>query len=119
MNFAGEKKIDALWVTIMTYRDVFMCAKKYEKNDEYEKLVAQVTLSPDDITYLGIKDKSFVKLVNEYATIVVQAKQDPNCPRGFGFMPKSQLANKIASYELATGKNPNFKRINARVCPVD
>ncbi|MDY6853627.1 MAG: hypothetical protein SWO11_02805 [Thermodesulfobacteriota bacterium] len=67
---------------------------------------------------LGIDDSAPIRLTNEYRPILVEAKLNPNCFKGFGFMPASQLIDSLASYDPTKAKRPNTKCIEVIVEPV-
>lgn len=120
MNTSSSEKSLSVPIVVVTYKDVFLWTERYryDSDTKYGKRATQITLSADDLKSLGIDDSTSVKLTNEFGSIVVQAKLDPRCPEGFGFMPISRLTNRLTSYDPTRAKNPNFKRIEVTVEPV-
>ena len=120
MNHLGGEKSSPIPIVIITYKDLFLWAARYKSvsDVDYERRAAQISLSADDLKSLGIDDSAQVRLANEFGSIVVQAKLDPRCPKGFGFMPRSRLTNRLTNYDPTRAKNPNFKRIEVTVEPV-
>ncbi|MDY6967419.1 MAG: molybdopterin dinucleotide binding domain-containing protein [Spirochaetota bacterium] len=111
--------MDSLNIIIITNRNVKLSALKYKEDsqEEYNNLSAMIELSQEDIKSLGIKEKSKVKLSNEYGAIIAQVISDPECPKGFGFMPVSKLANQLTSYNPEKLRIPNFKRLEVKIEP--
>ena len=118
---SNDEKNPALPVIIVTYKDVFLWTEKYkgDLDADSKRSETQVTLSTDDLESLGINDSGSFKLTTEAGSIVAQAKADPKCPKGFGFMPIGLSSIRLSSYDPAKAKNPNFKRIEGTVERVD
>lgn len=117
MSVLDSKKSAWVPVTIITYTDVFLLRERYKNicDADYKGREARISLSVDDLNTLGIDDSSPVRLTNEFGSIRVQAKLDPQCPKGFGFMPLSQLSNRLTNYDPIRAKYPNLKRIEVIV----
>ena len=101
---------------IVTYRDAFQWrAKERGLDTSYQELSAVLQLSPQDMETLKIKNNARVRLSNAVGAVVVQAKVNDKCQRGFGYMPVSPYANRLTSYDPAKAKLPDFKRIEVTV----
>ena len=111
--------MNSLNIIVITCRDVQLCALKYKDDSaaDYDKLAAKIELSEEDIKSLEIKEKSQVKLSNEYGSVIAKVLSEPDCPKGFGFMPVSKLTNQLTSYDPEKSKNPNFKRLEVKIEP--
>ena len=120
MNTSSREKSLSVPIVIVTYKDVFLWTERYRRDSDtkYGKRATQISLSADDLRLLGIDDSMSVKLTNEFGSIVVQVKLDPRCAKGYGFMPASQLINRLAGYDPTRAKRPNTKRIEATVEPM-
>jgi len=92
---------------IITYRDVF----QWVANQRRVEHLPSVRISESDLNELGIADGDRVKFSNAAGSIVVQAKLDQDCRRGFGYMPISLYSNRLVSYDGSRARLPNFKRI--------
>lgn len=104
-------------LVVVTYRDAYAWAARLDKNEEamYERYAAIVRLCEPDLKALGIAHGDRVVLSNTAGSVVVTARLDSKCPRGFGFMPMSHIPNELTSYE--PGKLPNFKWIEVIARP--
>ena len=106
---------------IITYRDVFQWVAKQKGSleNEYKERSLSIGLSESNLKDLGIVDGDEVRLSNAVGSVVVQARLDPECRQGFGFMPISYYSNKLVSYDVTKANLPNFKRIEVLAEPVN
>jgi len=118
MDFGKLLKSPEYDIKIITYRDIFH-AEALESDrfgEEYKKLSAAISMSKTDMQKMGIKSGDRVKLSNNFASIVVQAKETKRDePGGLAFMVNSPWSNLLVSGETRGKGIPEFKNIDARI----
>jgi len=106
---------------IITYQDIFQWVARQRDGlgDMYQQRSAVVRLSPTDLQNLGLDDGASVEFKSTAGSVVVEAKSDPACREGIGYMPASLYSNRLASYNPLTSRLPNFKRIEVIAIPTE
>ena len=105
-------------IKITTYRDIFQVeALEYDRfSDEYKKHSAVVVMSKDDMNKFGLKTGDRVRLMNSFASIVVELRESKREePGGLAFMVNSPWSNALVSDETGGRGIPEFKNITAKI----
>lgn len=114
MNSSSEMREISL--IIVTHRDIFQWVSQMKGlREQYQERSALASLSPDDMKILNIEDDDKIKIRNALGAVVVQAKLDSSCPRGFAFMPVGHYSSRLVEYDPNKARLPGFKRIEVSV----
>ena len=104
-------------LVMVTYRDIYQEVVKQKDgwgSDAYQKHSAMARISPADLKKLDLTDGARVELRSRSGSVVVEAKSDPACEEGMGYMPASLYSNFLASYDPSASRLPNLSRIEVR-----
>ena len=121
MNSTGREGHQRITLTVISCHDTFQQSARQRGSltAEYQQRSAIMQMSPQDMHSLGIEDKAVVKLTSSAGSVTVQAKSDPRCEPGFGYIPMSLYSNRLSSYDPLKAKLPNFKNMEVMVEPSD
>jgi len=102
MNLNTQRKVD------------YDQAKEHTFGDDtsLKEKLAIALLNPDDIKSLNISQKSHIKIISKYGSIIVAVKEEKDVPPRTIIMPVSIWANQITGMEE---KNLVFKNIEVDV----
>ncbi|MEM2213418.1 MAG: formylmethanofuran dehydrogenase subunit B [Candidatus Nezhaarchaeales archaeon] len=86
---------------------------------DYEDVAALCFMNPDDMTELGVREGSNVKVTTEAGSVVVKVSAYKGNPRGLIFIPLGPWANAIIPAKTRSTGMPFFKDVKACVEPTD
>ncbi|MHC1627204.1 MAG: formylmethanofuran dehydrogenase subunit B, partial [Candidatus Nezhaarchaeales archaeon] len=110
-----------LEVTLVTCRTLRQGSQietnRYTK--DYADVAAICFMNPDDMSELGVKEGSHVKVTTEAGSVVVKASAYKGNPRGLAFIPLGPWANAVIPAKTRSTGMPFFKDLKAVIEPTD
>ncbi|MDY6958219.1 MAG: molybdopterin dinucleotide binding domain-containing protein [Halobacteriota archaeon] len=108
-------------VLLITHSSVFQTeiAINDKFSDEYTKRSAVVSISPGDMSKMGVIEGNFVKIENESGSVVVSVVKSDEDHKGIVFMPDSFYSNLLLSPDTDDTGIFNAKNVKAKMSKVD
>ncbi|UCG36720.1 MAG: molybdopterin dinucleotide-binding protein [Candidatus Bathyarchaeota archaeon] len=105
-------------VTLVTGRTIDQGATKEhgKLSDDYLNNVAVCELDPEDLSRVGIKEGSTIRVSTGHGKVVVKARKSRRTPHvGIAYMPYGLWVNQIINSQTHGTGMPSFKGIQAEI----